>query len=259
MLGYGHVCVDPPPDTMVADIPVRHNYSAHSSDIVQVTVHGIIDRMNYATSLAPTGAVPLVDILNWGPASLGHYKVSGRGPFEGAANLQFSAQDQPRNSLTYGLTDLDYFFHATGFASDVNHWDTSSVTSMDSTFKSTSMTGAEIAHWDTSSVTSLKEAFGYAAAFNHDLSAWDTRSVRSLSNAFRNSGLAKGVGAWDTSSVDNIDQAFYQAKSFNEDLGGWDTSRFTQLHQIFVQDDVYQGLGLQHWDVSSKSTQNMNT
>ena len=71
------------------------------------------------------------------------------------------------------------------FNRDLN-WDTSQVTSMDSTFQGADAFNSEL-DWDTSSVTRMTATFNGATAFNQPL-AWDTGSINRYLGGFSHFG-----------------------------------------------------------------------
>ena len=63
---------------------------------------------------------------------------------------------------------------ATNTYGEINTWDVSSVTNMDSLFQGASTFNDDINSWDTSSVTSMYQMFRSCSAFNQDIDSWDT-------------------------------------------------------------------------------------
>ena len=76
--------------------------------------------------------------------------------------------------------------------------------------------------WDTSSVTTMESTFKDATAFNSQLD-WDTSKVTNMDRTFRNNAFNQPLD-WDTSSLICTDTR--QAESFNQPLD-WDTSKVT--------------------------------
>ena len=120
-------------------------------------------------------------------------------------------------SCTSGITDMSDLFRVgtgykgnTTFNGDISHWDTSSVTDMESMFRGSSAFNQAIGNWDTSSVADMSTMFAGAAAFN------------------------QAIGNWDTSSVTNMNYMFQLATAFNQDLSGWCVAKITGVPTDFA-------------------------
>ena len=69
------------------------------------------------------------------------------------------------------------FWRAQNFNSDLNEWDTSSVTTMRSMFGEAHFFNGNISDWDVSAVTDMWHMFVACKAFNCDISSWDVTAV----------------------------------------------------------------------------------
>ena len=122
---------------------------------------------------------------------------------------------------------------------DINNWDTSQVTSMESLFSALRNSGAanfnsDISNWDTSSVINMRDMFRDANSFNQAIGDWDTSSVTEMFKMFYNAtSFNQPIGSWNTSQVTHMGEMFRNATSFNQAIGNWDTSSVTSMHSMF--------------------------
>jgi surface protein len=98
----------------------------------------------------------------------------------------------------------DMFMNAEAFVgSGLNQWITSSLTNMAGTFLVAKSMAANIGRWDVSKVTTLKSTFQSTSAFTgEDLLFWDTSSVTNMQNTFFGaSAVNTNIGNWDVAKV----------------------------------------------------------
>ena len=102
------------------------------------------------------------------------------------------------------------------------------MTTLQNTFGSASkFAGAGLGSWDTTSVTTLLSTFDSAAEMNSDLSKWNVAKVKTLEFMFSSASkfVGTGLSEWDTTSVTNLNSTFYKAVSMNVNLGGWSVAK----------------------------------
>ena len=99
-------------------------------------------------------------------------------------------------SCTSGIVDMSNLFRVdpgfsgtTTFNGDISHWDTSSVTNMNSMFRNASAFNQAIGNWDTSNVMDINWMFNGATAFNQDLSGWCVSGLSQSTNFGMGSAL----------------------------------------------------------------------
>jgi len=135
------------------------------------------------------------------------------------------------------LTLESAFRSATSFNGDIGRWTTSAVTTMARAFYGATSFNADVSNMDVSSVTSLMAAFREATAFDRDLSAWPiTSELTNLQHAFRDATSfqgTNGMNGWDTSNVNIMKYAFGGCASFNGDISGWSVERVTNFENMF--------------------------
>ncbi|MGI9256407.1 MAG: fibronectin type III domain-containing protein, partial [Salinispira sp.] len=83
-----------------------------------------------------------------------------------------------------------------GNTGDLNYIITTAVTNMENMFKETSFNG-DISGWDVSSVTTMRSMFRTTTVFNGDISGWDVSLVRDMTSMFQTSTVfAQDLDEW---------------------------------------------------------------
>ena len=249
-----------------------HSYAADG--VYTVSIIGIMTEFRFQGS---GDKDKLVGVNQWGGITWSD--VSGM--FEGCTNVTITAVDAPDLSVANNMDNM--FKDATNFNSDIGHWDTSNIISMEYTFSGASNFNQDISSWDTFNVGSLYRMFQNATSFNQnllrsgnswntvnvtnmgsvfygatafdgDISNWDVSSVTGMSSMFTNaSNFNQNIGSWDVSNVNNMYAMFSGASSFNQNIGGWDTSNVTAMHNMFFNASSFnQDIG--SWDTSKVTT-----
>jgi surface protein len=101
---------------------------------------------------------------------------------------------------------------------DLNHIDTSHITTMSYLFDGSNFNG-DISRWDVSEVENMKYMF-FNATFNSDLSEWNVSKVKDMNCMFYNSKFNGDISQWDVSNVNNMDGLFYGAP-FLGNIDNW--------------------------------------
>ena len=105
---------------------------------------------------------------------------------------------------------------------------TTFVKNMSELFKDNSSFNSDINFWDTSSVTDMSSMFYEASSFNQDIGNWNTSSVTDMVGMFYEaSSFNQDIGSWDTSKVTGMERMFWAAEAFNQDLSGWCVTNIT--------------------------------
>ena len=143
------------------------------------------------------------------------------------------------------------------FNSDINFWDTSSVTDMKLMFYDATAFNQDIGNWNTSSVTDMGWMFVFATDFNQNIGSWDTSNVTDMFGMFQQStSFNQDIGNWDTSNVINMAYMFSRASSFNQYIGNWGTSNVTLMGSMFYGASAFnQEIG--SWDTSDVASDGM--
>ena len=138
-----------------------------------------------------------------------------------------------------------------GYYSDLNYWDTSSVTLMFAMFQNCSDFNQPLNSWDTSSVTLFSFMFNGCFNFNQPLNSWDTSSVTLFSHMFNGcQKFNQPLNSWDTSSSTNMDHMFDGCSNFNQNLNNWVISSVTDIGHMFDGCSKF-NQPLNSWDTSS--------
>ena len=86
------------------------------------------------------------------------------------------------------------------FDQDLDSWDTSQVTDMTGTFKSSFAFNGRIGEWDTSQVTNMNSMFQRAYKFNQPIGKWDVSKVTANMRFMFDNAIAfsQDITAWTT-------------------------------------------------------------
>jgi surface protein len=176
-----------------------------------------------------------------------------------------------------GPVSVDLMFRgASAFNQDLNSWDMSQVTSLNSMFgRATRFNNGDLAGafegdsagsdvrmlWNVGNVTSLDSAFTEALNFNQNISSWNVSKVTSMDYTFGTSNVINGVfnnGAssvssnvmpWSTSALTKMYGTFSFQPLFNADISAWSTSKLTTLTSAFSNASRF-NQDISNWDTS---------
>ena len=220
-----------------------HTYSIAGTYTINIT--GTIQGFNFNGN---GDKDKLISISNWGILNLGN----STNYFNGCSNLDLSIVDDVLD-LT-GTTDLTGMFaDCTSLTTinNINQWDVSNVTVMDSLFQNALLFNDDISAWDVSSVVGMSSMFQDASAFNQSLNSWDVSSVTQMGAMFLNaSAFNQDISTWNVSSVTNMSGMFASATAFNQDISTWNVSSVTNMLSIFSFASAF-NQPLNSWNVSS--------
>ena len=149
------------------------------------------------------------------------------------------------------ITDMNSLFRdKSSFNDDISSWDVSNVTDMNQLFLNAQNFNQDLSSWDVSNVTNMPYLFS-GTAFNYDLSSWDVSNVLIMDGMFLNATSFNGdISNWNVSNVYQIARMFEGATSFNQDISNWDVSSLTNLYQTFYGATSF-NQDISGWDVSS--------
>ena len=145
---------------------------------------------------------------------------------------------------------------------NINNWNVTQITDMQSLFSSNYTFNEDISNWDTRNVTNMSYMFRAARSFNQDISKWDTSKVTNMEQMFwgnwkfdcsgnsintsvqeRDDGTGTGNKekyiAWDVSNVTNMKDMFSNTRVFNNDISNWDTSSVRSMEDMFRSAILY--------------------
>ena len=185
----------------------------------------------------------LLSIDQWGDIEWESMKSA----FMGCQNMELNATDAPDLSRVESMSKT--FLLCINFNSDINHWDVSNVTNMDSLF-AIGIFNQPLNDWDVSKVSSMSGMF-YNSSFNQDLNNWDVSNVTNMSWMFSGAMDFNGdISNWDVSSVTDMSSMFNNARSFNIDISSWDVSNVTNMSWMFSGARSF-NIDINSWDVSN--------
>ncbi|MCH5357891.1 MBG domain-containing protein [Limosilactobacillus reuteri] len=173
------------------------------------------------------------------------------------------------NSLdTSSVTSMQSTFEGTTKFSSLNgisDWDVSNVTNMSLLFQNatgvTSLTGLE--NWDVQKVTNMTRIFNNVNKVTDlsPLSNWKTDSLQKLNTAFANNSFTnlQGLENWNVSHVTDMGVIFMSDANLTDisALANWDTSNVTDLNRAFNINQSLTSLhGLENWNTSKVTNLN---
>jgi surface protein len=174
------------------------------------------------------GSTYITSVVNWGQLQLiediGYY-------FAFCPNLDLSSV-QGTLDLT-GVTILDgLFYECTSLTTinNINSWDTSAITTMNTMFFSCSVFNQSLS-FNTSAVTDMGSMFSDCSVFNQALS-FDTSSVTNMNGMFSDCSVFNQALSFNTSAVTDMAAMFAICTSFNQPLS-FDTSAVTTMRRMF--------------------------
>ncbi|MCC4467123.1 MBG domain-containing protein [Limosilactobacillus reuteri] len=180
--------------------------------------------------------------------------------WQNAATIAFSKTEDKKVKLASNNLN-NTFQNDTNLTNlDANSLDTSSVTSMQSTFEATtkfsSLTG--ISDWDVSNVTNMSLLFQNATGVTSltGLENWDVQKVTNMTRIFNNVNKVTDLSPlsnWKTDSLQNLNTAFANNSFTNlQGLKNWNVSHVTDMGFLFMNNFYLTDISaLANWDTSN--------
>lgn len=180
--------------------------------------------------------------------------------WQNATTIAFSQTDDKKIKLA--STNLNGTFQKNTILTnlDANSLDTSSATSMQSTFEGTtkfsSLNG--ISDWDVSNVTNMSLLFQNATGLTSltGLENWDVQKVTNMTRIFNNVNKVTDLSPlsnWKTDSLQKLNTAFANNSFTNlQGLENWNVRHVTDMGVIFMSDANLTDISaLANWDTSN--------
>jgi surface protein len=177
--------------------------------------------------------------------------------YQGFSDCRSLVINDTEAPLLYKATDLSYMFlSAINLNQSLNHWDVSTITTIEGMFASAASFNGDISDWDVSSVTTMEFMFEEAPAFNIDISGWVVSSVLNMDFMFKNSlSFDQNLGGWDVSLVSGMYDMFknitLSTANYDALLTGWSTQS--------LQSNVQLGAANSQYSPSSQAAKNILT
>lgn len=222
---------------------VTHTYASPGQ--YTITISGTCENFQFGGG---GDVLKLLSITSFGDVILGN----SSGIFWGCGNLNLSGvTDTPNLSSMNTLTAM--FFQCTGITTvnNINLWDVSSITNMQSMFQAAANFNDDISSWDVSNVTNMFAMFDSASDFNQNIDSWDVSSVTNMSSMFANAvNFNQDLNSWNVSGVTTFNSTFANATSFNGNISNWNVSNATNMTSVFSQ-AVSFNQDISSWNVSN--------
>ena len=188
----------------------------------------------------------------------GSNTIPGGGDYTGQPNYYTANTVESCGDIntwdTSKVTDMNTLFYLKEhFNCDISNWDVSNVTNFRIMFSLAKKfnNGGKALNWEnTSNALTMERMFSGAQVFNQDISSWDTSNVTDMNNIFSYaSSFNQNISSWNISQIQSMDYMFLGASSFNSPLE-WDTSNITSMVSLFSNASVF-NQDISAWDVSN--------
>ncbi len=255
-----------------------HTYT--NSGTYTIKINGIISGFNFLLG-SSTNSTNIREINQWGNLNVGNGTfyfggcnnlvltgVTDTLNLSGTTNLQNMFQSCTSITTINNLNNWDVskvtrmdsmFNNCTNFNQNIGNWDVSKVTRMNGMF-STGFPGnfnnggsSSINNWNVSGVTDMSSMFLGQVTFNQPLSGWNVSNVTNMASMFlmptsSTNNFNQPIGNWDVSKVTNMGSMFRATSSFNQPLSGWNVSKVTNMSSMFIRTIFNKNIG--NWNVS---------
>ncbi len=227
--------------------------TAASRSITGLPANAIIELRMAATNLQRfyisfgTDKLRLTDITQWGTVAW----TSMEDMFYGCNNMTASAIDIPDLSNLTSMDRMFYYCVNLNGPSNINNWNTSTVTSMSRLFSNTTLFNQNVGNWNTANVINMGYMFNAAQAFNQNIGSWNTNKVTDMRYMFYNAkAFNQNIGNWNTANVTNMGFLLYGTTAFNQNIGNWNTAKVTNMESLFQSAQVFnQNIG--NWNTTN--------
>ena len=225
-----------------------HTYNIPTDYII--TINGKVEGFSFG--LYDNGSSNSIkEILQFG--NLKGDSGSNFGMFSGCSNLVITAVTDTINLVSISsIASLFKDCTSLSTVNNINSWDTSNISSMNSVFAGSIFDG-DISSWNTTNVDDMRFMFDGDSYFNQNIGGWDVSNVQSMSNMFCSATLFnQDISGWDISNLGNMSYMFEFATSFNQNIGSWNTVNVTDMSGLFY------GATSFNQDISGWDTSNVN-
>ena len=204
--------------------------------IFRIAINGTIIGWQFGNDRE--NAERLIEIVQWGPLSLGDTKEQ----FRYCENMTISAKDIPDLTSTTDLSKMFYNCKKLKKIPSLNKWDVSGIVSMEKMFAYAEHFNQNLSDWDVSNVENMEGMFRGVRLFNRNISRWNTSKVATMAEMFSGAeAFNQDISNWDTSSVRDMSFMFSDTDCFNQNLSLWDTSHVVKMDSMFSHAESFNG------------------
>ncbi len=132
------------------------------------------------------------------------------------------------------------FSNATNFNQDISGWNVGQVTDMRYLFSEANKFNQDISRWDVANVTNMYYLFNQSYDFNQDISDWNVGNVTNMGGLFNGaSSFNQDISNWNVEKAENMSEMFRDCYDFNQDISGWITTNVTLTYSMFAGASVF--------------------
>lgn len=214
---------------------LSHQYVGAASRTVKVWLTEPVE------SLTLAGNNALTEIAQWGDVSFPTLTLAGN-----------TALTKVPTAAPAGLTNAYQMFQGcSNFNQNLNGWDMSAVTVLESMFEGASSFNGLIDTWNVGNVERFNSMFADAISFNRNINNWDMVKATNLDSMFANaSSFNQPVNTWRPAIDAVATNMFSAATSFNQPLTGLVSANLSSV------DAMLKGCSSFNQDLSSLSFRN---
>jgi surface protein len=235
--------------------PCIHTYHFKGTDVSNIVItvdgSGITQLSQELSGISNPSAQYLKSCDTFGEIGL----TDLSGAFQNCTNLISVPETLPTTST---ITTMSNTFNNSSINKNLNGWDVSGVTTMQSMFQNASVFNKNLAGWNVSKVADMDSMFEDATAFEGtglDSWIWGNPVANTMVSMFEHANAFNGnISSWNVSKVTNMSSMFQDANSFNGDLGNWDVSGVANMSDMFNGATNFVGTTLENWTVTPTTT-----
>lgn len=210
---------------------ITHTYS--SMDNFNIKIIGKLKGWCFNTTLGKTSNnnYKITNINGWHDGF--QMGTTEGGYFYQCYSLNILASRAPN---LQGVVNMNYaFFNCElTFATNINTWDVSNVTSMYAMFQYCYTFNHYIGDWDVSNVIDMSSMFNFCYSLNQSFNNWNVSKVQAFDSTFYYCyEFNQPLNKWNVSGCYNMDYLFNSSYKFNQNINNWDTSNVLSMYGTF--------------------------
>lgn len=181
-----------------------------------------------------------IDLSSWDMSNVTSMTNMFSGGYNDGTGLKtMQLQSVKLGSTTGKVTDMSSMFNGDQYLTDVDaaDWNVDSLQSADALFRGTAIGSLDLSGWNTSNLTSINSTFAAMPNVTSiNVADWDTSKVNNLVQAFQSDPLLSDldVSKWDVSGSKSFVQVFDNDSSLTTiDLSNWHPAPVSALTWAF--------------------------